>query len=478
MKITGELVIYPILVFCIAAPGIAQPGDSNDTFVPGITTEAVTSTSNPSQSYTVYLPSTYVEEQSWPVVFIMDPRGRALPALNKFKNAAEALGYILVSSLNTRSDGPSEPNAEALNAMINDTFKHFSVDTTRLYLAGFSGTARLSWLFGYQLKKYVSGVIGFGAGQANGMVLPAKVRLEGVAFDFYGGSGYHDFNYFEMVQLDELLDQLNFTHRIVFYEGLHAWPDSKVCNDALYWMELMAMKRGLKPKNSTFIDRLLAQKTIEAGQLLNDGNSFRAFNKYLAIVEDFNALENTKRQQRTIDSLKNIFDIQDTKQKLLVLAEDFRAYHRKMGAYFKTFRNSEHPQNTETILRDLSIPSFQKQASVSKNPYRARYARVLLEVVYVRASYYETNTQLKEGNLQKALTLVEVANEIKPRHPRNCLQSARIYTQLEEFNQAFKSLYCLEKQGQLSTGMLNSDSLLKPLAGDNRFEQLLIRLER
>ena len=81
----------------------------------------------------------------------MDPRGRALNPLGRFKDAAERLGYVLISSYNTLSDGVTEPNEAAVAAMIQDVQELVSVDTRRLYFAGFSGTARLSWVFGDRL---------------------------------------------------------------------------------------------------------------------------------------------------------------------------------------------------------------------------------------------------------------------------------------------------------------------------------------
>ena len=75
----------------------------------------------------------------------MDPRGRALVPLSLFKDAAERLGYILLSSYNTVSDGAAEPNVRALDAMLQEAQEHFAVDERRIYLAGFSGTARMSW---------------------------------------------------------------------------------------------------------------------------------------------------------------------------------------------------------------------------------------------------------------------------------------------------------------------------------------------
>src|SRR5439155_183930 len=81
-----------------------------------------------------------------------DPRGRALLGLRLFQDAAARLGWVILSSYNTLSDGPPEPNVNAVNAMLAWAQAHPSLDPTRLYLAGFSGTARAALGFAVALR--------------------------------------------------------------------------------------------------------------------------------------------------------------------------------------------------------------------------------------------------------------------------------------------------------------------------------------
>lgn len=100
----------------------------------------------------------------------------------------------------------------------------------------------------------VAGIIGFGAGTANGMLLQAKVLASGTTFCFFGDSGYFDFNYPELLGLEPVLKELNFPHKLVFYDGIHSWPrDSLWYKDALQWMDLQAMKNKRMPIDSAFV---------------------------------------------------------------------------------------------------------------------------------------------------------------------------------------------------------------------------------
>lgn len=130
---------------------------------PGVVAERITSVYDRAQSYAVYLPSTHSAQRRWPVLLLMDPRGRALVPLERFRVPAEQYGYILISSYNTLSDGDPQANVDAASAILADARQLFSGDTTRVYLAGFSGTARVAWGFAAQLPNVIAGIFDAGA---------------------------------------------------------------------------------------------------------------------------------------------------------------------------------------------------------------------------------------------------------------------------------------------------------------------------
>src|SRR2546430_7470680 len=66
-----------------------------------------------------------------------------------------------MSSYSALSDSRPEPSDAAVNAMLAAT-AGWSIDTSRLYLAGFSGTARAALAFAVALRGHVAGVIAAG----------------------------------------------------------------------------------------------------------------------------------------------------------------------------------------------------------------------------------------------------------------------------------------------------------------------------
>ena len=118
--------------------------------------------SDPSQSYTLYLPRDYRPRGAGRRCPCFDPRGRSVLAAEVFRAAAEAYGFILLSSNDTRSDGPMEVNSRALQALWPEVHLRVASDPRRIYAAGFSGGGMLAFDLGRRAEG-LAGVIASGA---------------------------------------------------------------------------------------------------------------------------------------------------------------------------------------------------------------------------------------------------------------------------------------------------------------------------
>ncbi len=90
--------------------------------------ESVACLHDPTQTYALYLPSTYTAERRWPILYAFDPRACGPVPTKLFRAAAERLGYIAVGSNNSRN-GPRSPVVAALNAVWRDTHERLALAT-------------------------------------------------------------------------------------------------------------------------------------------------------------------------------------------------------------------------------------------------------------------------------------------------------------------------------------------------------------
>jgi predicted esterase len=454
----------------LGAGAAVAAGFSEGALPAGEIVEKVACLADPEFTYAAYLPSSYTPQRKWPVLFVMDPRGRAVLALELFREAAERLGYLVVSSYDTRSDVPRDRNIQAIKAMLPDAERRFSIHTKRLYLTGFSGTARTAWVLGYTLEGHVAGLLGFGGG------LPSPFDPAEVPVAFFGGAGTTDFNYEEMRQLDRRLDGVGSPHRFVVWEGPHSWPPAEVCAQGLEWMELQAMASHLKTRDDDLIGTLREKRLAEARSREAAGDLHGAYELYRAIAEDFAELGGDSGAAARAQELGKSKEVRRTLARMERLKAEHDDYEARFWAWLQDLkrRKEVHLSRPPATLR---IPSLQRRAAGHDDPLTARAARQLLEMVFTQTSFYQPRELLEAGRPDAALAMARIAGEIKPGHPQACIQRARALAQLGRLQEALEALGCVVKARAATVAFLEGDGYLEPLRAEPGFRELLQRLE-
>jgi dienelactone hydrolase len=235
---------------------------------------------NPSQSYALYLPSSYTAAREWPVVFCFDPGARGRRPLEHFRDAAEKYGYILAGSNNSRN---GLPYIEPAQAMWSDVSARFRIDPRRTYAAGFSGGARVVLSLALA-NSSIAGVIASGAAFSG--TLPPKVP-----FLVFGAAGIEDFNYYELKTLERHLTGLGTPHRVVFFPGGHELLPAPFAAQAIEWFELRAMKSGLRPRDDAFLAEVRRKRLESAASEEAAGEPASAAAEYASLATDFDAPE-------------------------------------------------------------------------------------------------------------------------------------------------------------------------------------------
>jgi predicted esterase len=394
--------------------------------------------------------------------------------LERFRAAAERLGYVVVSSYNTLSDGAIAPNDAALDAMLLAAQERVRVDTARFYLGGFSGTARLAWGYAALLDGYVAGVIGVGAGLPSADLLWRQGPTGKLRFAFFGAAGTTDFNYEEVRALDRRLDQFGIVHHVEYFDGGHDWPPEAVCAAALEWMELRAMQRGLRAADPRWLDSLYGARTSEAQALEAGGDVPGAFARYRAMATDFAGLRDTAAAAGRVRALERSRVVADAAAQADRLAERDRAYQERLRTFLAGVRTARQPPTLAKAVDELQIERLRREATAG-DPASARAAQRLLESAFVRTAFYEPRDYLERGDRARALAVLDIAQAVKPSDPLVCYSRARVYAALGRPQDALRALDCATANGSVSAARLESDSALAPLRGDPGFRGLVER---
>jgi hypothetical protein len=85
--------------------------------------------------------------------------------------------------------------------------------------------------------------------------------------------------------------ELKSAHRLAIFEGGHMWLPIPVATEAIEWMELQAMKSGLRPRDDAFIAGSLARRVKQAEALPAGLAAWRAYGE---IATDFTGLRDVQ----------------------------------------------------------------------------------------------------------------------------------------------------------------------------------------
>jgi len=232
------------------------------------------------QHYALYLPSNYTPSRQWSVILAFDGGARGRVPVERYQQAAEKYGYIVAGSLNSRN-GPWEVSMKAAKAMTTDVKARFSIDPKRVYTAGMSGGARVAMKIALESRQ-IAGVFASSAGFPDEFI----ARLP---FPVFGSAGTDDFNHMEMYQLDR---RMTSAHRVLYFEGGHTWLPAELAMQGVEWMELQAMKSGLRPRDTALLDTWFATRVERINTLPDNAETLRAL---IHLIADFESLEDVSK---------------------------------------------------------------------------------------------------------------------------------------------------------------------------------------
>lgn len=356
-----------------ASPSVPQTRPA-PSFESGTIISSIVAADNQQQTYALYLPSYYTANRSWPIIYVFDPLARGELALRQFQHAAELHGFIIAASNNSRN-GLWKPQAQAAEAMLTDTQQRFSIDTKRIYFAGFSGGARVSSQLAL-LCKCAAGVLLSGAGFPRNAPpsLPSK-------FAVFSAVGDADFNYAEVIPLQNVLDKAGQPHWLRVFQGPHDWAPPPVMDEALAFFRLQAMKSGLEPGDQLFTS---SQLDVAVARATADQNPLSAWREFRQIVSTYDSLADVNPYRSKAASLEKDKSVRDLLKRE---REAFDEQDRLNGEIFAAIPSQSDSDNDERVTPSaLQLTRDLRQRSATeKRPDRALILKRSLGGIFIGA---------------------------------------------------------------------------------------------
>lgn len=198
----------------------------------------VTSTTDPNEQYSVYVPKDYSSKKKWPILYTFSPSGGD-GGMHRYQTGAAELGWIVVSSHNSKN---MRDNRKTQKIIWDETHDLLSIDDDRLYSSGMSGGAREALYFSLTNEKEFAGLISCGAFRNPNAPLPKKADTYYIMV-----AGATDYNYAELIDYNNILKKRNIKSELVTFHGGHLWADKKLLAHCMRLHELHYQANQRKP---------------------------------------------------------------------------------------------------------------------------------------------------------------------------------------------------------------------------------------
>lgn len=202
----------------------------------------IQSKTDTSVRYSVYIPEN-TGDKRLPVVVFLDPHGKTSEALRKYCLLADQYQIALVGFDYSANGVAYDSIVKKFSPWLKELYENAPVDTANLYVAGFSGGARVASRLEFDVRQIKATAL-CGAG-------PSNIRYWNLMKNpvmFFSGTG--DFNYIEMNSVHNAPEKSRTTSLHIF-RGKHEWPPVESFED--FFILMNRLHKGTVKNSDTKI---------------------------------------------------------------------------------------------------------------------------------------------------------------------------------------------------------------------------------
>jgi predicted esterase len=379
-------------------------------------------------SYTLYIPTSYAGSSPFPVILFFDPHASGAFPIKKYQALAEKHGFIIAGSNNSKNGNSAEVNGAFAGNLLNDVQARMNIDTKRIYASGFSGGSRVASYMAI-FRGGINTVIGCGAGLPN-IDKPIENK-----FNYVGIAGNEDFNYTEMEDLENMLSKSDVEHIFIPFNGKHEWCPVEVMEQVFIWIKLKAMKQFIIPKNDSIINAYVTTELNKLDELLKNKKEGDAFVLAKQVINFTSGLITNDKLNTTYTQLEGSCALKKAQARKEELSKAEKALKDqylnalavKDVAWWKT--ETQHLNDTKRFPPDQVVMNKRILSFMSL------------------ACYMSTTQMLRNSQVNEAEHFISVYKIVDPENAEAPYLQATIYLSKNENNKALLELNSAAKLG-------------------------------
>jgi hypothetical protein len=454
MRLFITFLIIPILLICCK-------GKSKKSFQTEIKKGEIVSVhciNAPMEDYALYLPTAYDPATKYPVVVFLDSHGKGNYPVELYKTLSEKYGVVLSGSNKIKNGMEMNDVFSVYLDLLYDLRKRFSVDTSMIFLSGFSGGARMASIIAMS-QPNISGVISCSAGMDPGML------KYNPAFPYVCITGIADMNYSELVSLNEQMNKTKLKHQLLVFNGKHEWPPLETMNEALLFLFLSNNNKIEKAQRSSIVDS--AKEYFSKKLAFRDKKSglkwLRTEEQYVNYLE---GLTDVSASRKIIDSLQKSPGV-----KLELHQEEY--IQKREENYKKSIQDAFINKNFDWWKTEVA--SLNQKTSTSPESEAGMYKRVLTYASLVSFSY--VNHALSSNKTDLANAYLQIYSLVDPENPDCTYFKACYYSLLQDHYNTIKYLNEAIDKGFSDAEKIKTDPAFAHLQYDSEFSKTVNRIK-
>lgn len=372
---------------------------------------------NKEHSYALYLPTGYSTDKEWPALFLYSASGNGMAGMEIFKPAAEKYGYILVGSHNYRN-GPVDQGFEAARILLEEVTKKYLVNMQRIYTGGMSGGARMATTVAVVTNK-IAGVIAIGA-SFNFLNKPNAKNN----FAFVGVAGDKDMNYLELVKATKEVRELNIKSHLIGYDGKHRWCGKAQATEAMQWLELDAIQKGLKKDDENFTHTFLQQQLDKGEQLRTEQKLTEAH----ALYESLDLFYGNKAPEAISKAVTSLKKEKAFKKQSRIRSSTLEKESQREREIRTGFNNIDMVMKSDSVYRWWQTQTMQwRKEQKNARTHEARNSATRSLGFIGLFAFSTASSYMNAGKWDQALPYLKVAALINPDHADVNYFMAKLY---------------------------------------------------
>jgi len=414
-----KIMYLPVLMmfFIVACSGSGDNSEQNNglsEFETGVVIKTVKCAKDSTISYALYLPSNYSGDKKFPVMFSFDPHAVGSQPVELYKDLAENFGVILVGSNSTENGMGPEDIKKAGDAIYTDVISRFSIESSRIYALGFSGGAKVASLFASAFK--INTVIGCGGGIAD---VNAKIN-----YDFIGIAGTRDFNFLELISLNQNLSAKKISNEFIMFEGKHEWPGAEVMKQVFILLDNKEMVKSTQKDEAKIKSNYSYIKSVSDSVNINS-EPLESYIFMQRFIQSFSGLIDPLELKSRIAEISTE-NLQDIQMKLnTCLVEEIKLQQD----YVKAFQT----ENADWWKSELE--RVKKLEGQTSDRFKSQmYSRLISYMSIVAYSY--SNNALKNKDLVNAQKFLLIYKAVDPENPDVYFFYAKLFAMKNENEKA------------------------------------------